>query len=472
MSSDELKSAKIDSLPASVLERFLALESKSLEKDHQIERLTRQLLEVKASNDEARALSQRRQSIGIPSTTLLSTSSLTEPAFSSPQRLRGRSSVSFEPLVNEMDSAAEMDGNQSGESDSDSDASPVRRGQRGVKSKRDEESSVIRKAMSHMKAPTTFSGETNAEKDRVEQWVKSVNFYLLGQFGKVEAPQPRWIVVRNLLTGAALDWADAMYSEGVVKSWAEMQPLFIEHIRGSRDSKEEAREAMRTIAFGKGKCRDLRSYNAEFEAIRVRLYPSSSVHLEMNAQAAHDYVEGIRRGHHEFGQEIRRGLISNRQPGVSPTLAEVKMVADRAWEICCDQVRGRSQSSRDHSSPSSSKPFRPYQHSSSQTTVNHMDVDGADESDVETSRWERQESEQEQAAVQTVNTRSPNNRLRGGGDRAPQPERRGHQLTEKELKQLYEAKRCFTCYSKDHQSRKCPSKGKPQRAPTVEQLNA
>jgi hypothetical protein len=441
------------------------------EKDREIERLKKQVEKTK-SKDEARVRSQRRQSMGLPSTLTTMTSSLTEPAFTSPSRGHGRVSVGFMPLDNDEESEGEGDESKSDESDDDSDSASVRRSKKGSKSRADKESKIIRKALSSLKPPANFSGETNAEKDRVEQWVSSVNNYLWGKLETVKAPEARMIMVRSLLSGSALDWVDSMYGDGVVQSWEQLQPLFIEHIRGSRDTKEQAREAMRRIAFGKGKCRpgDLLSYNSEFEALRVKLYPSSSTHAEMNEQAASDYLEGIRRGHLEFSIELRRGLMHARQPGVLPTLAEVKTAASRAWEIWRDLNKLAKTSS--DSTTSSARSSRPSQHStSSQSTVNNVGVDRVDGSDDET--WERQEGEAEEpASVQTVNARRPNNRPTGG-DQAGQPQR-GYQLSDAQREQLGKLGRCFRCYGKGHKSweKACPAKGKPQRAPTAEQLKA
>jgi hypothetical protein len=470
-------------VPASLVERFNQMELKQAELGRTLGETIRQLEEKTRENDElkkqmakaksraeAQRLSQRRVSMGLPSS--LTTSSLTEPAFTSPLRARVRSSVGFrhQPLMDDV--GDDGDESKSEESEDESDSAPVRRSQGLAQSRSERESKIVWKALAGMKAPDKFTGETNTEKNRVEQWVTSINNYLDGKFRGVDAPRERMVVVQSFLGGPALDWVQSMYGDGAIESWDEMWPLLIDYIRGSRDSKEQARVDMRVISFGKGKCRpgDLLSYNTEYESLRVKLYSSASTNREVNERAADDYLQGIHRGHPELYIEILRCLSRSGGPGASPTLSEAKEAASTAWgilRVVKEQVKNQSAFT-----PSSSRSSRPSQHStSSQSTVNNVGVDRVDGSDDET--WERQEGEAEEpASVQTVNTRRPNNRPTGG-DQAGQPQR-GYQLSDAQREQLGKLGRCFRCYGKGHKSweKACPAKGKPQRAPTAEQLKA
>jgi hypothetical protein len=414
---------------------------------------------------------RRRQSMGRPSVS--NTSAWTDPVFSPRAPVISRPSVEqrFDVLLEEEDDDEEEETDDGVDEKSESrihpsSSSPGSLRASTVPIRSVEERTIIRKAMSNMPKPEKFTGTTEAEKDGVEQWVLILNHFLDGQFQGVDAPKERMIMVLQFLKGPALEWMQSVYAGQSDRTWEELQVLFIQHIRGSRDARDAAREKMKQLAYGKGRAQDLLSYDAAFEELRVKLYPSSTTNREMNERSAEDYQEGIRRGSVEVFIEMKRCLATRRQPGTLPTLAECKSAAADAVTI----VRALRDVNRSSSNYSHS--WRPSQSTSSRpTTANVQNVQAhVREVEGEEETWERQEGE-ERDEVNKIHTR-PMNKSPG---MMKQFEERGwgNHLTLDQRRQLMRQGKCWLCYQRGHVARSCPDKDKggDRRPPAKEDLN-
>ena len=60
-------------------------------------------------------------------------------------------------------------------------------------------------------------------------------------------------------------------------TWEEMRQGFIDHIRGGREARALWKQKMQSLTLGKGKCKDLLALDSEFERLRLKLYPTSSL---------------------------------------------------------------------------------------------------------------------------------------------------------------------------------------------------
>jgi hypothetical protein len=325
---------------------------------------------------------------------------------------------------------------------------------------------TIRKAMSKLIPPPKFSGKTEAEKEGVENWVRKMNNYLDGLFGDIPAPRERMTQVLQLLEEPAVEWMNSMYNEERGDTWEQLQLLFIQHIRGSRDTRALTNQKMKALKYGEGECKDLLAYDSAFERLRIKLYPSSNTNVEMNERTGEDYCEGIKRGNLELWKEMKRCLAARRIPGQLPSLADCKAAAADAVEILAEtRVAVRST----HSAfPARQQPYtRQAVHNitSVQQQVEQYDINHHDGETVE--RREGQTEQSVSAQKVMAKTRSSS----GSGDTTSS---RSFSLTEEEREQLMRVGKCFRCYGKGHLSQdpSCPGRGKPRRKPTAEQLKA
>lgn len=425
---------------------------------------------VKQALKEQERHQRRRQSMGRPSVS--NTSQLTDPVLSPRVPRRGRAFVGerFDLLEDENDENDD-------EVDDINDDEPVihhstasatsHRARTSLPTRTEEERRIIQKAMSNMPKPEKFSGTTDAEKDGVEQWVTILNHFLDGQFQGVDAPKERMIMVLQFLKGPALEWMQSVYAGQSDQTWEELQLLFIQHIRGSRATREVAREKMKRLAYGKGKAHDLLSYDAAFEELRVKLYPSSTNNKDMNERSAEDYKDGIRRGDPQLFKEMTRCL-AIRPPEERLTLAACKKAASLAVEIIsADKEVQKASHSRSHQWRSSQS-FNSWP---STITVHNVRAQ-VQEGESEEETWERLEGE-EQEEVNKMQTR-PSNKLPGTKVTKTGRERRwGDHLTFDLRQQLLKLGKCWLCYQRGHVARECPDKDKggERRQPTKEELN-
>ena len=325
-----------------------------------------------------------------------------------------------------------------------------------------EEKAKLAKVMSKISPPSKFSGATDADKEGVEQWVNKASNYLNGIFGGVEGeyPEQRLQFIMNLLEGPAAIWLNATHDANPTATWEELRGLFVEHVRGSRESRELWLQLWRTMQYGKGKCKTLLQLESVFDDLRVKLYPKSGADKDMNSMVAEHYGEVIRRGDVELWKEAMRLLPADH----APTLAEWKGAVGKADSILHRQSIGAGTGISTHHQGGGGggggqqwrqkQGGRPYS-----SSVNETNTSTAEEDD-----GERGEGQPPSASAQQLQ-----------GRRAPfTPRKSTRWLTEAEYRVVVDKQLCFHCYKPGHRigDAACKDAAKPRRKPTAEELKA
>jgi len=447
---------------------------------------------VRRERAEARQRDRRRQSVGIPS--LLgygtpATTALTDPsaALATPVRPIRRVGFTADALVDEVNMS---------EPETDGDAAVPVVSSAVVRTASEQElynrqkRAVIEKAMRKIPAPEKFKGDTMDDKDKVETWCARVTRYLDGQFHGLSAEEvkaERMMHVLGLLDKPASTWMNAIYQEEQGHSWETLMPAFIAMVRDGRDTRAALLQQMKMLAYGKGKCRDLLSFNEQFETLRMKLYPTSSIDRAMSIRCGEDYGDALQRGNAMlYAETVRLLAMAGKFVGVNqqegPDLSSWRRAAAdavRVLDIQRDALRA-SAFNGGGGQRGYQQQLRPSLHPTSVNTaathtvnVNAVGAPGGDDRET----GERQEGEQDSAnGTQQQLHYAGLSAQRGGGGSATSgaEQRRPFQLSNEERAKLMAAGRCYRCYGKGHLAKdpSCPGRGKPRRRPTVEQLNA
>jgi hypothetical protein len=329
--------------------------------------------------------------------------------------------------------------------------------------------SIINKALTKIPSPGRFSGKDEKDKDNCENWCKQMTNYLNGLFrGITDAHAERMQIVIGLLDQPASDWMNGVYREEANMSWEELQPAFLEYIQGGRDRRVLWKEKMESLAYGRGKCKDLLQFDHEFETLRIKLYPSSSANPDMNQRSADDYGAAIRRGDSRLYIECIRLLGRDFE---NATLSDWKKVAQQAVAVrnLTREVRGSPETGY-RTGYSYRSPQLPTQ--AERTSVQNMRTMDDDVAAEQDDLWtQADEQEESSTAIQVINT----GKQAQSGTTSPE-KKKGIQLPEEMRRQLMAKGLCFSCYKRGHRARdvnECPNKGKrAARLPTKEELNA
>jgi hypothetical protein len=422
---------------------------------------------------------QRRQSMGQPSTPAPAVSALTETAAgrlntSTPTR-RSFGSQPLHRVAFASPSTQQLEEVYGSEEDDEKTAEPAAAAQANADSEYEKKKQeIIGKAMRKIPAPDKFKGDSNDDKDKVEAWCTQLTNYLDGQFYGIpreDVKAERMTHVLGLLDKPASTWVNNMYSEEKDHSWEQdIMPLFINIVRDGRDTPAALKQRMESLAYGRGKCRDILSFNQEFETLRVKLYPTSSTDVAMSRVMADAYGNAIRRGDSELYVEALRFLTiaGGLNPNQQPELSEWKAAAAEAARI-----RGVQREAQ-RSIQLTSGGRGGWRAQPDRAAVNQLQqTNPAARSETELLTSERQEGEQEPAdGPGDAQANAAGVRRQGEPDSRQQ---RPRFLAEDEMKKLMAAGRCFKCYGKGHRASDatCPGKGKPNlRRPTAEELKA
>jgi hypothetical protein len=309
-----------------------------------------------------------------------------------------------------------------------------------------------------MHPPVEFTGEDVKQREAVREWVEKVNDYMdlfLPAGGEQEL---RFQIVKSRTAGPASTWLKELKTQalaiGRTLLWNEVEPLFIAKMEGSQSHLLLELE-FRSLTLGKGKCRDLHALEAEFDRLRLRLYPLSEANVGMDSLLGQEYGHAIERGDSFLYTDILK-------MGVPISLAEWKLGAQQAFVIRQATSRSSFQSARTAGwiprgaaqSPQESSRSK-WAPAGSGVTVNH--VEAHHQQEVGNDR-KHLDDEKEPAALQSVN--------------AQPASRRGWRLTAEERDKLMKQGKCFICYKKaGHLARECTNKP-PGRGPSPDDLKA
>jgi len=335
------------------------------------------------------------------------------------------------------------------------------------------EAAKLAKIMSKQPAPAKFSGEKEQDKEKVEEWVRQANSYLKGQFGvlKRDHPEERLIMIRSYMEGAAAKWMDDAIASMKEPTWEALQVPFIQFVGGGRETKQLRLEKMAELTYKKGKCKDLLSLEQEFETLRVKLYPTSSIDPAMNEEVGRKYADAIKRGDPALYAEMLRIVGVGNEP---IPLSTWKAAAVRARSIA-DLTRtshrstfyGRGGGGDSGGGSSSSSGSR-----LGSSAVHEMDTAGGFDSEDDRDRLDEAAAEgregQPGAAVQQVQGRR-------AGSRRPRTRRPGGGpfFLPTDVYEKVRARRlCLQCYRPGHimGDAACKDKDKPRRMPTEAEL--
>jgi hypothetical protein len=299
-----------------------------------------------------------------------------------------------------------------------------------------------------------------------------------------EVKAERMTHVLGLLDKPASTWMNNIYSEAAGHSWEMIMPAFIAMVREGRDTRAALTQQMKTLKFGWGKCRDLLSFNEQFETLRMKLYPSSSIDRNMSIRCGEDYGAAIERGDPDLYVEVLRGLNFRADQTHEPDLSAWRTAtanAVRIREVQRDVLRNHPQRAigggqRGFQQQQQLRPALRPAAMARVAAAQHADLHaigtlGGDETE------ERKEGEEDAATVQQqLHYAGAARRGGGGGAAAGSAAHRpqSYRLSDDERRQLMTAGRCFQCYAKGHLAKDpaCPERGQPRRAPLSQQLKA
>jgi hypothetical protein len=309
--------------------------------------------------------------------------------------------------------------------------------------------------------PVRFSGDTSKDKTDVRTWVEGVNSYL-NIFLRQGSEKGRLSHVVAMTEGAAQRWlltkkdeTDRLYAAGRLDQpaeWVDIQPLFLEYFEGPQ-YRMMLRAEMETLRLGKGKCKDITTFNSEFDRLRVRLYTASNQLGDMDIVCGDEYGKAVLRSDATLWADVYK-------LGIPVTLEEWKTKTATAWAarqaVAAVMGGGRAGYGSGSGRPSYYSGQQQQQHTA---RANRMQTNerGTEE---EGETWPREEGQPEAgAAAQAV---------------AVQPSRRNKHLKHEPMQTLKKMGACFLCYQKGHMisSCPCPTNKLPQRAPTAEELKA
>jgi hypothetical protein len=419
--------------------------------------------ERQAEREQARLRDLRRRSIGLPSTStpVPATSAMTDPVVASltspPRRIRSSTQrvVIQSPRLDEEED--DDDGDNAGEVDNAADEMSADEERRREQ--------IVSRAMTKMPKPERFAGKTEEDKAKVKHWCRRITRYLNGVFRGVDAQAERMQFVLGLLDEPASDWMEDVYSEEQGHSWEQLMPHFIQYIEGGRDQRSVWKQRLESLTYGRGRCRDLLSFNHEFDTLRVKLCPSSTGHHEMNVRSGEDYGAAIKRGDHLLFAEILRILGPDNQEPELSTWKQAAATAIRIRDITREATRNQE--------GSGGRGYPSFPRAAAHNIQSAQVRDGGEQAET----WERQEGEEDAAAValQHATAAASRQNRQGGqstGAASSESPSRPSFLSEDEMTRLRAAGKCFRCFTKGHRARdqNCPARNKPRRKPTAEDL--
>jgi hypothetical protein len=333
--------------------------------------------------------------------------------------------------------------------------------------------SAQERLMKQANRPPTFSRDSSKDKTpEVRDWIHEMDAYLRFQLAGATAIDPHFTLhfALTCLTGAAGDFITnkAQVSGELAKTGSLQKPMTWEDARQLLVAEFEAphyralkRMELQALRLGKGAHKTLPLFNAAFDKLARSLYPlGTDLTAATNEQSLMDeYSRLIELSNNEMWYAINMSLPSS--------LAEWKAKTAAAWsatELKLQKERERGMQDRMQGGYSMKRSVYSGQ-TAGTVKANRMQASETEEGE---ETRERQEGEgEEKSALQRM--QATPTKKKGGQQKG---ESNGYQLSDTEREQLMAKGACFRCYKTGHLSRGCPDKGKPRKAPRLEDLKA
>jgi hypothetical protein len=325
------------------------------------------------------------------------------------------------------------------------------------------------------KPPDEFTGDELSQRLKVRQWVTQVNNWInlfIGKDRDGSSQELRMETVATRLSGGALIWYETEKAKaeitGRVLRWDEIMEKFIAKFEG-QDNRLLMEQELELLTYKQGKCRDLYKLEAEFDRLRLLLYPNSEGNSDFDRMLGNLYGSAIQRGDAALHTKML-------EMGLPRSLNEWKALATRA--VVLRQHARANNPSRSHSSFNG---YKNNNHShnnnrslSQQPTANNATVLGPtnnnnDNSGNDDRLGEGQEGQAENVPVQYASINESRPRLRGWKDNNG----KFTPFTREEYGALAKNRRCFICYKKEDHRGSCPNfDTRPRRKPNADELKA
>ena len=329
---------------------------------------------------------------------------------------------------------------------------------------RDKRMEQVRKSMLSSVKP--FHGRTKLDTYTVIDWVEKVDTEFSIHMGERETG--RMDVVRSLLAGQALKWANRRVAEmnalGEEAEWHAIRADFVDAHLGS-STIETFKAELRALRLGSGEddCKSPSELNTQFDRLAELAYPMALGLTDRRADSAMATVLGDE--YRRIVADSRPQMWRNIERSAAPTtLEEWKVALARHWsaertiENMNKQLRPKEeqQSQRGGGWTRGGRARGGGRGGATQTSLNAV---------LDTNEREEGEPDTQLTAASTASQRRGrggfSGRGRGGG--------RGTTGMTAEQLQLYNDGKCFTCKKTGHIAKDCPSV--PTLSPAASQSN-
>lgn len=321
---------------------------------------------------------------------------------------------------------------------------------------RDKRMEQVRKSMLHSVKP--FHGRTKLDTYTVIDWVEKLDTEFSIHMGERESG--RMDVVRSLLAGQALKWANRRVAEmnarGEEAEWHAVRADFIDAHLGS-STIETFKAELRALRLGSDDCKNPSELNTQFDRLAELSYPMALGLTDRRSDAAMATVLGDE--YRRIVAESNQFLWRNIERSVAPTtLDEWKVALARHWsaERTIDNMKKQLRPSQEQQSQRGGGTTRGGRGrgggsgggTAAQPTLNAI-LDTTERGEGET----EEQFETQLTAVPSTSQRGGRGGGRGGrgGGGAGQSKRYSPEL----IKKLSEERKCFNCGQVGHISRDC-----------------
>jgi hypothetical protein len=325
--------------------------------------------------------------------------------------------------------------------------------QSGVNNNRERNEVGLASLLKSWKAPEIYDG-LNGKSARA--WADTIRVYLNAHLGNSQIGRLQFVFSRT--SDAARQWIksemETAEKEGKDIEWCDLEWKFVAEMEGPYHTMALYTDLL-SLRYGKGNCKDLRSFNQQFDILTTRIMEGYDQKQLLSLVWGLQYAMLIR------NSDSRLYDRSCTLGGVPVTLEEWK--TNMAKAVATKQI-----SDTDYKSQFYSTQRSPWQSNTRSVSANNTTASSGQSNETAlVSETQRPEgvSEADQVAIQAAKTNTSRPR--------------GWTLSTEQMEKLKAARRCFRCYKKAeklasgdwHSARNCMNQP-PQRPPNAEELKA